>query len=99
MAPMSTAVASKVSEAENDQLLWHGPGVQTLGATAFDELLVSIEVVVAFARQTGECIGLLGVTLEDITLDSPGDIDPSAGRDEQRAAAVVAAEEPLRGDA
>jgi len=38
------------------------------------------------------------VTLEDITLASAGDTDPSSGRDEQRAAAVVAAEEPLRGD-
>ena len=64
----------------------------------FEDLLSSIEVVVAFAQQTGECIGLLGVTLEDITLDSPGDTDLSAGRDEQRAAAVVAAEEPLQGD-
>ena len=89
---MTTAVASKVSEAENDQLLWRGPGIQTLGATTFDELLGSIEVVVAFARQTGECIGLLGVTFEDITLNSPGDTDPSAGRDVQGAAAVVAAE-------
>jgi len=101
---MTTAVASKVSQADNDnhnvndQLLGRGPGIQTLGATAFDDLLSNIEVVVAFARQTGERIGLLGVTLEDITLDSPGDTDPSAGRDEQRAAAVVAAEEPLRGE-
>jgi len=39
------------------------------------------------------------VTLEGITLDSPGEnTDPSAGRDEQRAAAVVAAEEPVRGE-
>jgi hypothetical protein len=101
---MTTAVASKVSQADdnhnvNDQLLGRGPGIQTLGATAFDDLLSSIEVVVAFARQTGESIGLQGVALEDITLDSPGDTDPSAGRDEQRAAAVVAAEEPLQGDA
>ena len=96
---MSTAVPSKVSEAENDKLLGRGPGIQTLGATSFDDLLSSIEVVVAFARQTGECIGLLGVTLEEITMDSPGDTDPSAGRDEQRAAVVVAAEEPLQGDA
>jgi len=101
---MTTAVASKVSQADNDnhnvndQLLGHGPCIQTLGATAFDDLLTSNEVVVAFARQTGECIGLLGATLEDITLDSPGNTDPSAGRDEQRAAAVVAAEEPLRGE-
>jgi hypothetical protein len=43
----------------NDRLLGRGPGIQTLGATAFDDLLSSIEVVVAFARQTGECIGLL----------------------------------------
>jgi len=96
---MTTAVASKVSEAENDKLLGRGPGIQTLGATAFDDLLCSIIVVVTFARQTGECIGLVGVTLEDITMGSPGDTDPSAGRDEQRAAAVVAAEDPLQGDA
>jgi len=105
MTPMTTAVALKVSQADNDnhnvndQLLGHGPGIQTLGATAFDDLVSNIEVIVVFARQTGECIGLLGVTLADITLDSPGDTDPSTGRDEQRAVAVVAAEEPLRGDA
>jgi len=98
MTPMTMAVASTVSEAENGKLLGRGPGIQTLGATAFDNLLTRLEVVVAFARQTGECIGLLGVTLEDMTLGSPGDTDPSAGRDEQRAAAVVAAEEPIQGD-
>jgi len=104
MTPMTMAVASKVSQANdnhtvNDQHLGRGPGIQTLGATAFDDLLTSIEVVVAFARQTGECIGLLGACLEGITLDSPGQKpDPRAGRDEQRAAAVVAAEEPLRGE-
>jgi len=98
---MTTAVASKVSQADNDnhnvndQLLGRGRGIQTLGTTAFDDLLTSNEVVVAFARQTAECIGLVGATLEDITLDSPGNTDPSAGCDEQRAAAVVAAEEPL----
>jgi len=99
------AVALKVSQAENDnhnvndQLLWRGPGIQTLGATALDDLLTSNEVVVAFARQTGECIGLLGATLDDITPDSPGEnTDPSAGCDELGAAAVVAAEELLRGD-
>jgi hypothetical protein len=43
--------------------------LQTLGTTAFDNLLATIEVVVVFALQTGYCIGLLGVTLEDITLD------------------------------
>jgi len=39
------------------------------------------------------------VAFKDITLGSPGDTDPRAGRDVQSAAAVVAAEEPLRGDA
>jgi hypothetical protein len=54
MTPMTTAVASKVSEAENDQLLWRGRGIQTLGAIAFDDLLTSVEVVVAFTLQTGK---------------------------------------------
>ena len=102
---MTTAVASKVSQADDDnhnvtdQLLGRGPGIQTLGATAFDDLLASDEVVAAFALRIGECTGLLGATLEDITLDSPGNTDPSAGCDEQGAAAVVPAEELLRGDA
>jgi len=39
------------------------------------------------------------LTLEGITLDSPGITDTSAERDKQGAAAVVAAEVPLRGDA
>jgi hypothetical protein len=99
MTPMTTAVASKVLEAENkndqDKLVGRGPDIQTLGATAFDDLLASDEVVAAFALRIGECTGLLGATLEDITLDSPGNTDPSTGCDEQRAAAVVAAEELL----
>jgi hypothetical protein len=103
MTPMTTAVASKVSEAENknvnDQLLGRGPDIQTLGATAFDHLLASDEVVAAFALRIGECTGLLGATVADITLDSPGNTYPSAGCDEQGAAAGVAAEELLRGDA
>jgi hypothetical protein len=103
MTQMTTTVASKVSEAENknvnDQLLERGPDIQTLGATAFDDLLASDEVVAAFALRIRECTGLLGATLEDITLDSPGNTDPSAECDEQGAAAVVAAEELLRGDA
>jgi len=53
MTPMAMAVASKVSQADNnhnvnDQHLWCSPGILTLGATAFDELLASIQVVVAF---------------------------------------------------
>jgi len=101
---MIMAVASKVSQPNTDnhnvnyQLLGRGPGIQTLGATAFDNLLASDKVVVAFTLQIGECIGLLGATLEAIGLDSPGDTDPSAGHDEQGTAAGVAEEEPLRGD-
>jgi len=72
MTPMTTAVALKVSEAKNDNLLGRGPSIQTLGATAFDDLLATDEVVAAFALRIGECTGLLGAALEDITLDSPG---------------------------
>jgi hypothetical protein len=85
MTPMTEAVASKVSHADNDnhnvndQLVGRGPGIRRLGSTTFDDVVSGIEVVVAFARWTGECIGLLGVTLEDTTLDSTGDTDPSAG--------------------
>jgi len=44
-------------------------------------------------------LGLLGATLERITLDSPGEnTDRSAGCDEQRAASAVATEELLRGE-
>jgi hypothetical protein len=72
MTPMTTAVASNVSDAENDKLLGRGPSIQTLGATAFDNLLASDKVIAAFALRIGECTGLLGAALEDITLDSPG---------------------------
>ena len=103
MTPMTTAVAWKVSEAENknvnDQLLGRGPEIQRLRATVFRDFLGSNEVVAAFALRIGECTGLLGATLEHITLDSQGNTDRSAGRDEQGAAAVVVAEELLRGDA
>jgi hypothetical protein len=102
---MTAAVPSKVSQADNHkhndnvQLLGCGPGIQTLGATSFDDLLNTIEVIIAFARQTGVCIGLLGATLEGITVDSPGEIRfPRAGQEEQRAAAILAAEVPLRGE-
>jgi len=52
---MTMAVASKVSQADNDkhkvkdQLLGHGPGIQTIGTTAFDHDPTSIEAVVPFA--------------------------------------------------
>jgi len=102
---MTSAVAAKVSEANNDnhnvsdQCLGRSPAIQTLGVTAFNDFQTSIEDIVAFTLQIGACIGLLGATLEDITLDSPGNTDPSAGRDEQGTVAVVAAEEPRRGEA
>jgi len=104
MTPMTTAVASKVPEAENDiindQLLGRGPGKQTHGATAFDNLQTSNEVVIAFTQQIGECIGLLGETLEGSTLDSPVEnTDQSAGRYNHRAVVVVVAEAQLPGDA
>jgi len=72
MTPMTTAVALKVSEAENEKLLWRGPRMQTLRATAFDDHLANVEIVAVFALRIGECPGLLGAALEDITLDSPG---------------------------
>jgi len=74
MIPMTMAVASNVSEAENDKLLGRCPDIHTLRATAFDNLLASDEVVSAFGLQIGECTGRLGAALEDITLDSPGNV-------------------------
>ena len=69
---MTTAVASKVSEAENDKLLGRGPSIQTFGATAFNDLLAGEKVLAAFALQVGECAGLLRAAWEDISLDQPG---------------------------
>jgi hypothetical protein len=43
------------------------PDIQLLGATTFDHLLASEEVVEAFAIRLGECPGLLGASLEGIT--------------------------------
>jgi hypothetical protein len=97
--PRTTAVEFKVSEVEIDKLLGCDPATQPLRATAFDNFLTSYEFVVAFTLQTGECIGLLGVTSGDFTLNSSGDPDRSAGCDEQGVAAVVRAEKPIRGDA
>jgi hypothetical protein len=78
---------------------WGAVRVSRHAATALDEPLANIEVIVAFARQTGECIGLLGLTLQDITLDSDGDTDPSVEHNEQRVAAVLVADTRLLGDA
>ena len=69
---MTTAVASKVSEADNDKLLGRGLSIQTLGSTAFDDLLASDRVVPTFALRIEDCTGLLGAALEDITLVAPG---------------------------
>jgi len=71
MTPMTMAVASKVSEAENDNFQGRGPDKQTLSATAFYDFLASDEVVEAFTLRIRECTGLLGEALEDTTLDSP----------------------------
>jgi len=102
MTLTSIAVASKVSQAEkenvNDHLLEHFLDTTTLRATVFDDLLARNEVVAAFALPIGKCIGPLGVTLEAITVDSSHNTEPNAGRNEQGAAALVAAEEPLQRD-
>jgi hypothetical protein len=66
------------------------PDIQLLGATAFDHLLASEEVVEAFAIRLGECQGLLGASLEGIT---EGEGNPSMLNARGGAAVVVAAEE------
>jgi len=66
------------------------PGIQLLGAAAFDHLWASEEVVEAFVIWLGKCQGLLGAWLEGITESerNPRTLNARAG-----AAAVVAAEE------
>jgi len=64
--------------------------IQTLGATAIDDLLASEQVVWTFFLRVGVRIGLLGVTVESI---SSGEIGTRYWTGEQGAAAVVAAEE------
>jgi len=66
------------------------PGIQLLGATAFDHLWASEEVVEAFPIWLGECHGLLGAWLEGIT---ESERDPRILKAPAGAAAVVAAEE------
>jgi len=103
MKTMTMAVASNISEAGNDtvndQLPGHDPDIQAFVATTFDDLLVSDEVLVVFAPSIGQCTGLLGATLECITLDSTGNSDQHTECDEQGAAVVVVVEETLWGDA
>jgi len=102
MTLMATAVASEVSDAAthtvNNQLLGRGADIQTLGATICDDLLASDEVVAVCALWIGEYRGLPGATWEGITLDSPGNTDPSTGRDEEGAEVVVVAEQALHED-
>jgi hypothetical protein len=43
------------------------PDIQILGATAFDDLLASEQVVGTFFLTVGDCTGLLGATMEGIT--------------------------------
>jgi len=43
------------------------PDIQILGATAFDDLLASEQVVGPFFLRVGDCTGLLGATVEGIT--------------------------------
>jgi len=43
------------------------PDIQTLGATACDNLLPSEQVVVTFFLKVADCTGLLGATVECIT--------------------------------
>lgn len=49
MTRMATAVRSKDSETEDGKFLKYGPDIQTLGATASDELLTTNEVVLALS--------------------------------------------------
>jgi hypothetical protein len=102
MTLMTTAVASMVLEGKNhyvnNQLLGCGPYIQAFRETTYLDLLACNEVVPTFALWIGESTGLLGAPLQDISLYSPGNPDPSAGCDQQGASAVVAAEKLLRGD-
>jgi hypothetical protein len=47
----------------------------------------------------GQCSGLLGATLNNITLDLYGNTAPIIGFDTQEAVAAVAAQQLLQGDA
>jgi len=66
------------------------PNIELLGVTASVELPASDEVDQAVALQIEDCTGLLGATLGGTSGEK---IHRSAGRDEQGAAAVVAAAE------
>ena len=61
-APGSTAREEACSEGGSGI-----PDTQILGATAFDDLLASEQVVGPFFLRVGDCTGLLGATVEGIT--------------------------------
>jgi hypothetical protein len=61
-APGSTAREEACSEG-GDGI----PDIQILGATAFDDLLASEQVVGTFFLKVRDCTGLLGATVEGIT--------------------------------
>ena len=44
------------------------PDIEILRATAFDDLLASEQVVGTFFLRVGDCTGLLGATMEGITV-------------------------------
>jgi len=77
------------------------PDIETVRATAFDNLLASDAIIVSFALRIGECSGMLGATMEVTTLEDPGETEtiiPKRWTSEQAAAAVVPAEgEPPSG--
>jgi len=66
------------------------PGIHLLWATTFDQPWASDEVVKAFPIRLGECQGLLGASLEGITI---GERNPWMLNAWAEAAAVVVAEE------
>ena len=75
--PESTAREEACSEAGGGI-----PDIQKLGATAFDDLLASEQVVGTFFLRVGDCTGLLGATMEGITdgeLDRSQAVDGRAG--------------------
>jgi len=75
------------------------PDIEILGATAFDDLLASVETIERFALRIAECSGLLGATMEVTTFEDPGEIgiiNPIGWTSQKGAAAVVAGEERPR---
>jgi len=72
---LTLIVALNISETgnnNNNELLEYSPDIPILGATTYDNHLGSNDVVTALALQIEECTWLLGTTLKDITVDSPG---------------------------